>query len=328
MLAKAGAWAVPGRGLGAVCAAPCAVFALPSRKMPAAEPAPPLPACPNCGQAFERPTPRFCPACGQETRIQAPTVGEFLQQFSGTYFATEGAFWRTLKLLVLKPGELTNEYFRGRRKHYVLPLRLFLSVSLVMLLTMRIVAALDFAQMDDPEVTRALPERPRSVQLQLGFGEAGLEDGRYYCSNLPAWLCRRIERRLDVDTRSMMLQMQKASERVATHAGAAAFVLLPGFAFGLWLLFRGAHRRYTEHLVFALHLHAFWFLLGALMMLGVELLAWGCLLLMPAYGALAMRHVYGGPWLQLLLRGALLGSVHLMLVAGTVAALALAALLV
>jgi hypothetical protein len=296
--------------------------------MSATEPAPPLVACPNCGQGFDGPQPRFCPACGQETRIQAPTVGEFLQQFSGTYFATEGAFWRTLKLLLLKPGELTAEYFRGRRKHYVLPLRLFLSVSLVMLLTMRIVAALDFAQIDDPEVASALPERPRSVQLQLGFGEAGLEDGRYYCTHLPDWLCRRLQRRLDVDTRSIMSQMEKASERVATHAGAAAFVLLPGFAFGLWLLFRSAHRRYTEHLVFALHLHAFWFLLAALMMLGVELLGYACLVLMPVYGVLAMRRVYGGPWGALLLRAAVLGGVHLLLVALTVVALALAALLI
>ena len=293
-----------------------------------AEPTPTLAACPNCSEAFGGPQPRFCPACGQETRIQAPTVGEFMQQFSGSYFATEGAFWRTLRMLVLKPGELTVEYFRGRRKHYVLPLRLFLSVSLVLLLTMRIVAALDFAQMEDPEVTGPLPERPRSVQLQLGFGEAGLEDGRFYCTNLPAWLCKRLERRLDVDTRSMLLQAEKASERVATHAGAAAFVLLPGFAFGLWLLFRSAQRRYTEHLVFALHLHAFWFLLAALMMLGVELLGYACLALMPIYGVAAMRRVYGGPWWALLMRGAVLGSVHLLLVALTVVALALAALLV
>jgi hypothetical protein len=93
------------------------------------------------------------------------------------------------------------------------------------------------------------------------------------------------------------------------------------------LLFRNRALHYTEHLVFALHLHAFWFLLAAVMMLGVELLVWAGLVLIPVYGLLAMRRVYGGRWWALLLRAGLLGSVHLALVALTVAAVTLAALL-
>ena len=43
------------------------------------EPAPPLtttpePVCPNCGHLFTAPRLRFCPACGQETDIKAPTL--------------------------------------------------------------------------------------------------------------------------------------------------------------------------------------------------------------------------------------------------------------
>ena len=106
-----------------------------------------------------------------------------------------------------------------------------------------------------------------------------------------------------------------------------SFLLLPGFALGLWLLFRNRGLHYTEHLVFALHLHAFWFLLAAVMMLGVELLVWAGLVLVPVYGLLAMRRVYGGRWWALLLRAGLLGSVHLALLALTVAAVTLAALL-
>ena len=287
----------------------------------------PPPACPNCFHPFAGPRPRYCPECGQETQIKAPTVAELLQQFGGAYFATEGAFWRTMRLLLLQPGELTAQYLAGRRKHYVLPLRLFLSITLVMLLTMKVMGSLEYAAMDDPEVTRALPERPSSMHIELGFGQAGLEDGKFYCHSLPTWLCKRIERRLDVDTRSLVLQMQKVSERVASHAGTTAFVLLPGFAFGLWLLLRNRGLHYTEHLVFALHLHAFWFLWVALMMLGSDLLVWAGLVMMPVYGLLALRRVYGGRWWVLLLRFGLLGTVHLLLVALTVAVVTLAALL-
>ncbi len=293
---------------------------------PTPGPSPPQ-ACPNCFAPFTGPQPRFCPECGQETNIKAPTVGELMQQFGGAYFATEGAFWRTMKLLLLQPGELTAQYLLGRRKHFVLPLRLFLSITVVMLLTMKVMGSLEYAAMDDPEVTRALPERPSSMQIELGFGQAGLEDGKFYCESLPLWLCRRIERRLDVDTRSLVLQMQKVSERVASHAGTAAFVLLPAFAFGLALLFRSRGLHYTEHLVFALHLHAFWFLLAALMMLGIEVLVWAGLAMVPVYALLAMRRVYGGRWWALLLRGGLLGTVHGLFVALTVAVVTLAALL-
>ena len=72
-------------------------------------------------------------------------MAEHFQQFGGAYFATEDALWRTLKLLLLQPGELTAEYLRGRRKHYVMPLRLFLSMAVVMLLTLRVLGSIDTA---------------------------------------------------------------------------------------------------------------------------------------------------------------------------------------
>jgi hypothetical protein len=288
----------------------------------------PLPqACLNCGQLFAAPPPRFCPACGQENTLRAPKVGEFLQQLGGAYFSTEGALWRTLKLLLTQPGELSAHYLAGRRKHYVLPLRLLLSVSVLMLLVMRVVGSIEAASMDDPEVTMALPERPRSIELNLGLGYAGLEDDQFYCESLPPWLCSRIERKLNVDTRSMVLQMQKVSERVASHAGTTSVVLLPAFALGLWLLFRNRRLHYTEHLVVAMHLHAFWFLVATLMMAGGEPALWLGLVAAPVYGLLAMRRVYGGRWWALLLRAGLLYLAHAVVVTLVVAAVTLAALL-
>ena len=70
-------------------------------------------ACANCGEPFASPPPAFCPACGQESRVRAPTLGEFVQQFGGAYFSTEGALWRKLKFQLLKSGELTCQYVAG-----------------------------------------------------------------------------------------------------------------------------------------------------------------------------------------------------------------------
>ena len=58
--------------------------------MPPPDPDPP-PHCLNCMQPLADPRPRFCPACGQETQLRPPTLGEFLQQFGGAFLATEGA---------------------------------------------------------------------------------------------------------------------------------------------------------------------------------------------------------------------------------------------
>ena len=285
--------------------------------------------CPNCEAQLSEPLPRFCHACGQETNIKPPPVAEFLQQFSGTYFATEGALWRTFKLLLSRPGELTAQYLNGRRKRYVLPLRLFLSLTLVMLVTVRILGAIQLSALEDPELARSLSERPSQVSLDMGPVRAGVHDGAFYCEGMPPWLCQRIKGKLDTSTAELLQQVERVNDRIASYAGVVMFVLLPGFALGLALLFRYRGFSYTEHLVFALHLHAFWFLMAAVMMVGLtwfEPLAWLALLAMPAHAAMAFRRVYGGNLWLLSLRVAVLMAAHSTMVLLIVALSALAAL--
>jgi hypothetical protein len=78
---------------------------------------PALTHCPNCAQTLCPPGAAFCVFCGQEAHVRPPSLGEFLQQFGGNCISTEGALWRSLRSLLTKPGELTQEYWRGRRKH-------------------------------------------------------------------------------------------------------------------------------------------------------------------------------------------------------------------
>ena len=101
----------------------------------------PQPACPNCGSTFTLPRPNYCPDCGQESRLKPPTLMEFGKQFGGNYVSMEGALWRTLALLMLRPGRLTTAYLAGRRRRYVLPLRLFLTISVLVLMLVRVLAS-------------------------------------------------------------------------------------------------------------------------------------------------------------------------------------------
>lgn len=260
----------------------------------------PPPACANCGAPLPAPRPAFCPACGQETHVRPPRIGEFLQQFAGAYLSTEGALWRTLRLLLTRPGELTRQYLAGRRKHFVLPLRLYLTVSVIVLLMLR---GLGQAGLEEPVVRVEPAERP-SIDLDLGVGRAGLRDGRFFCEGLPQWFCRRLQRRIDLEPQALAREASRLGERFLSNLGAAMFVLLPVFALLLKLAYLNRGLRYTEHLVFALHLHAFWFIAFALTLLFRSWLQAAAWLAIPVYALLALRRVYGGRLGPRLLRAA------------------------
>ena len=73
----------------------------------------------------------YCSNCGQETRIETPTVRQFVHELMDQYVAVEGKLGRTLRVLLTQPGQLTLDYVHGRRQRYVRPLKLYVSVSVV-----------------------------------------------------------------------------------------------------------------------------------------------------------------------------------------------------
>ncbi len=283
----------------------------------------PLPpgSCLNCGATLATPRPRFCGSCGQETNLKPPTLGEFLQQFGGAYFSTEGALWRTLRLLLTQPGELTRQYLAGRRKHYVLPLRLYLTISVIVLLLLRLVATINIDDGRDkaagakpkPGVTvstGATDKELNNLVVNLGSGRAGMKDGAFFCENLPQWVCKRIQRRVDIDPKALTREMLALGERFVGNVGSAMFVLLPSFALWLRLVYWNRGLRYTEHLVFALHIHAFWFLALAVVMTNVWWLVAIACTSVPWYTLAAMRRVYGGRRWPRLLRAMLVSTLY------------------
>jgi hypothetical protein len=262
-------------------------------------------ACLNCGHAFGTARGKFCPECGQETNLRAPTLGEFAQQFGGSVIAAEGALWRTLALLFLKPGELSREYLAGRRRRYVLPLRLYLTISLVALLALRLTHAFEFAA---PPETAIVFDKASEPNFELGWAASGprfgIREGVFFCERLPASVCARLQRRLDLDPKNVAREFEQASERFLSHWGSAMFLLVPIFAAWLKLAYLGRRLRYAEHLVFALHLHAYWFAAVLIALLPVPGLEVAAFLAMPVYAVLASHRFYGGRWWTTLLRNA------------------------
>jgi hypothetical protein len=77
----------------------------------------------------------YCSACGQQA-VGDNTFGHFLHQFLGDYFTFDSKIIRSLRPLVLQPGELALEYMRGRRQRYIPPVRMFIFLSVLFFLVM------------------------------------------------------------------------------------------------------------------------------------------------------------------------------------------------
>jgi hypothetical protein len=265
--------------------------------------------CANCGAPFVPERRSFCPECGQETQLRAPTLGEFAQQFGGAYLSTEGALARTLRLLLLKPGELTRLYLAGRRKHYVLPLRLFLTVSLVVLLVLRLTGSGELVRAS-AEATAVL-ERPDAVEglrtllIRAPPLRLGLHEGVFICEGMPPFVCGLFRERVPHDVPQLLARIRLANERLIGHFGLLLFLLLPAHAALHAQVHRGRGLRYTEHLVASLHLHAAWFLLLPLEPLLGPPGAALALLLAVLYAWRSDARLFGGPAWRAALRAGL-----------------------
>ncbi|MBT0667254.1 DUF3667 domain-containing protein [Novosphingobium profundi] len=119
-------------------------------------------ACLNCGTRL---VGSHCHACGQAAHVHR-TLGAFFHDLLHGVFHFEGKFWRTLPLLVWRPGRLTREYIDGRRASYVSPIAMFLFTVFLM-----------FAVFHAVEEHDVLPEGvdPANLEVSIAASEKALE---------------------------------------------------------------------------------------------------------------------------------------------------------
>lgn len=85
--------------------------------------------CPNCDTWMSE-EGEYCPGCGQRFTTGKVTVKELLRDAFEAIFNFESRAYKTFFHLFI-PGRLTNEYFKGRHRRYVTPLRLFLLTAIL-----------------------------------------------------------------------------------------------------------------------------------------------------------------------------------------------------
>jgi len=295
--------------------------------------------CRNCGA----PAPgRFCAECGQETELRLPTLREFLREAAGRYVALDGRFWRTIAMLVFRPGRLTREYLAGRRRRYVRPARLYLFSTLVFFAVSRFfVAPLNAVDVGLDTPSGSAGKAP-AAKLERPGAPPGDESGFYIGDDMQlhvpetmpggSALKKRWQRFSGLTREDKAYQLTDGMLRYGPYA---MFALLPAFAFGLQLAYLGRRRRYPqrprlygEHLVFAAHNHAFLFVAGtALLLSPVELLRAAIFGWIAIYLFRSLHRVYGGSWLGVVVRGSFLFLTYAALLALATLGLAIVAVL-
>jgi hypothetical protein len=224
--------------------------------------------CPNCGNEHGG---EFCNACGQKNGDLHVPIGSLIGEVTEEAFGFDSRVRHTLVPFFLKPGEVTRDYLAGRRARYTSPLKMYL-----------VAAAIYFF---------AFSQHPRSGYVRIdpkdraGLADAPGKDGRF-----THYMKQRV-RKLDD------LGQEEATKQIAANMASmlpkALIVLLPIFALLLKLFWR--KRYYAEHMIFALHYHAF-----ALLALTPGAAVEGdvatgiALLLCFVYLFVALRRVYGG----------------------------------
>jgi hypothetical protein len=84
--------------------------------------------CLNCGHPVEE---NFCPHCGQENTEPRQPFHYLFTHFIEDFTHYDGQFWKTLKYLMIRPGQLTKEYIAGKRQIYVAPVKLYIFISFI-----------------------------------------------------------------------------------------------------------------------------------------------------------------------------------------------------
>ena len=123
--------------------------------------------CLNCHATIK--DSNYCSNCGQiNTNKQVP-LKHFFIDFVSDYFTFDSKFINSFSPLFSKPGFLTNEYIKGRRVHYVPPLRLYLFISIVFFLSIQFFAIGDgavFKPEADSEIIYQLDQQIVKIDKQ------------------------------------------------------------------------------------------------------------------------------------------------------------------
>jgi hypothetical protein len=190
--------------------------------------------CVTCGRKAAE---NFCANCGEKQHSDHDfSLGHVLAEAAEAFFHLDSKVFHTLRTLITKPGLLTADFFQGRRKPYMSPLQTFFVCNLIFFL------------------------------LQPLTGLEILAPALRYFDNDGSMTNRLIEQRLEHKhvSRANAEQFEEFSDRFYHNSHLQAKSLILALAVMLAVVtailnFR-KHRYFSEHIIYCLHVYAWWLL--------------------------------------------------------------------
>ena len=245
--------------------------------------------CLNCHT--EPLTDRYCPHCGQDNVEPKQSLWHLFVHFFNDFWHFDGSFFKTIKLLLLRPGFLSKEYVSGKRKKYLDPIRLYIFISAAALLYL--LSVVKFAEYvnikQHPEFVRAVdslravhygesividvPEVYGQEVLLLNVPE-NMRDGLdHYKSTgglngdnaVQNFLAPRLINMYDAYDANPYNFLPAAIDKFLHSFSKIFFISLPFFILFLYLLYLKKRKQFLlyDHAIFSLHYYCFGFILVA-----------------------------------------------------------------
>ena len=230
--------------------------------------------CLNCGTEVAG---RFCQQCGQENVEVKESFFQLLIHFIEDLTHFDGKLWKTLKLLLFKPGSLTQLYIDGKRASYIHPIRMYIFISAFFFLFM---------------FTGEMPEKPEKIganRTQAKDFASGFQEGlnidldedtvkfktiaEYNASQkkLPEskrdnWLDAVVKKKgieINEKYKGDKLKIGKALiEKFEQYFSRMLYISLPIFAFFIWVLYRRNKNHYfVDHMIFSIHIYCAFYII-------------------------------------------------------------------
>lgn len=234
--------------------------------------------CLECGAAVAG---AYCARCGQSAAVHVLSMKEVAGDVTHSLLHLDSRVWRTLRLLLLRPGELTREFIAGRHQRYLPPFRLYLAVSVLFFALSALLPDSTIFGVDGQggtvvaPVTMGVPD-----ELAREMKAEGVDTARIEAAAQDGFQCQ-----FDVLASPAFDDFEQAMQRAclkmrgdggrqfwqrfASTAPKLMFLFLPLMAAVARLFYWRPRRLYAEHLVLFLHNHAFLFVqLGVVEILG------------------------------------------------------------
>ncbi|WP_163410481.1 DUF3667 domain-containing protein [Flavobacterium ajazii] len=216
--------------------------------------------CLNCRHVVEQ---KFCPNCGQENSDSRKTFHHLFIHFFEDLTHYENAFWKTIRNLLFKPATLTKEYLSGKRLSYLAPVRLYIFISFITFLSLAMFPNKVNEKDISTEKTETNKEEAISNEkIDLGFKSMKEIDSiqkygpeKEKLSAFEYWIYQKISTVTEHNTKDEILE--KFIESFFHNIPKILFIIMPFFAFFLWLFHDKKRWYYFDHGIFTLHYFSF-----------------------------------------------------------------------